>query len=104
VHDGSKPPTQGNIVKVYELKFGNDTLSKDKERAYKEIAGDPSKFEELRPESCGCDQGKLDPIPNPISAKDAALLALLALAALALLLDGVPGDEIPVLAALGKLL
>lgn len=105
VHDGSKPPTQDNIKKVYEIKFGNDTLDKVTLRKYKKIAGGAD-FEQLTPESCGCDKGDPDPLPHPITAKEAAKLVLLALAVLtaaAAIVDGIPGDEVPALGAVGKL-
>jgi type VI secretion system secreted protein VgrG len=90
LYDGTKPPTQDNIRKVYEIKFGRDTLDKDKRTEYTIIAGDKSKFEVLRPEDCDCGEKKTDPLPSPISAKDAAKLVILVLAAIALLLSPVP--------------
>jgi type VI secretion system secreted protein VgrG len=103
VHDGTKPPTQGNIKKVYEIKFGNDKLDTEKRRAYKTIAGN-AEFEVLTPNDCGCDERETDKFPEPISAKEAALLVLLLLAFIAAVLDGVPGDEIAVGARLAQVL
>jgi type VI secretion system secreted protein VgrG len=103
VYDGTKPPTQDNIKKVYEIKFGNDTLDESKEEAYKKIAGG-AEFEVLTPDECGCSKKETDKIPEPISAKEAALLAFLLLAVIVALLDGVPGDEVVVGGSLGKAL
>jgi type VI secretion system secreted protein VgrG len=91
LYDGTKPPTQDNIRKVYEVKFGNDKLDGKKRRQYTAIAGEESKFEVLRPEDCDCAEKRTDPLPSPISAKDAAKLVFLALAAIALLLSPAPG-------------
>jgi type VI secretion system secreted protein VgrG len=103
VHDGTKPPTQGNIKKVYEIKFGDDELDEKKEKAYRKIAG-AAEFEVLTPDECGCSKKEADKLPEPMSAKEAALLALLLLAFVAAVLDGVPGDEVGVGAGLGKAL
>jgi type VI secretion system secreted protein VgrG len=95
VYDGTKPPTQDNIKKVYEIKFGNDRLDDTKRKAYEKIAGD-AKFEVLTPENCGCENGDIERLPEPITAKEAAVLVLLLLAFIAAVLDGVPGDEVVV--------
>jgi hypothetical protein len=93
VYDGTKPPTQDNIKKVYEIKFGDDTLDEKKSRAYAKIAGG-AQLEVLTPGDCGCEQEETERLPEPISAKEAAMLVLLMLAFIAAVLDGVPGDEV----------
>jgi type VI secretion system secreted protein VgrG len=100
VWNPNRPPTQDNIRKVYEIKFGRDSLDSDKRIAYEKIAGG-APFEVLRPEDCGCRGGEWDPLPEPISAKDAAEIILLLLMVAALLADdAVPGGQAddPVLA------
>ena len=54
VYDGTKSPTQDNIKKVYEIKFGEDRLDDTKRKAYETIAGG-AEFEVLTPEDCGED-------------------------------------------------
>ncbi|NUQ78844.1 MAG: type VI secretion system tip protein VgrG [Polyangiaceae bacterium] len=93
VYDGSKPPTQDNIRRVYEIKFGNDELSVGKAKAYERIAGE-AKFEVLTPSNCNCEKEETEKLPEPISAKEAAMTVLLLLALIAALFDGVPGDEL----------
>jgi hypothetical protein len=93
VHDGTKPPTQDNIKKVYEIKFGNDVLDFKHRDTYREIAG-AAKFEVLTPGDCGCEKEETEPLPEPISAKEAAMLVILLLAFIATLLDPLPGDEV----------
>jgi hypothetical protein len=93
VYDGTKPPTQGNIKTVYEIKFGRDTLDAESRFTYERIAGG-AKFEVLTPRDCGCEEEEVERLPEPLSAKEAAMLVVLLLAFIAALLDGVPGDEI----------
>jgi type VI secretion system secreted protein VgrG len=93
VYDGTKPPTQDNIKKVYEIKFGKDELNPEKREAYKKIGGGAD-FEVLTPGDCGCEEEETERLPEPISAKEAAMIVVLLLAFIAALLDGIPGDEI----------
>ena len=58
----------------------------------------------LTPGTCGCDEEEREKLPEPIGAKEAALLVLLMLAFIAAVLDGVPGDEVAAGASLGKVL
>ncbi|MCK6591093.1 MAG: hypothetical protein L6Q76_26370, partial [Polyangiaceae bacterium] len=101
VYDGTKPPTRGNIRKVYEIKFGNDMLEFEQSKAYQKIAKD-AQFEVLTPGDCGCEKEETEKLPEPISAKEAAMLVVLLLAFVALLLDPLPGDEALIAPALAR--
>jgi hypothetical protein len=89
VYDGTRPPTQDNIKRVYEIKFGDDRLATEKRGAYTRIAG-AAAFEVLTPKNCGCEKEEAERLPEPISAKEAAML------------DGVPGDELILAPPLAK--
>jgi type VI secretion system secreted protein VgrG len=92
--DGTKPPMQGNIQKVIEIKFPPDTLSRAQADEYLEIAG-PAPFEVWGPVNpCNCDEGVKDPIPVPVTKPDMIEIAVL-LAAIAILLadDLLPGGQ-----------
>jgi type VI secretion system secreted protein VgrG len=93
VYDGTKPPTQDNIKKVYEIKFGKDVLYSEQRETYKEVAKN-AEFEVLTPGDCGCEKEEMEPLPEPISAKEAAMLVILLLAFIATLIDPLPGDEV----------
>jgi hypothetical protein len=101
VYDGTRPPTQDNIKRVYEIKFGDDRLATEKRGAYTRIAG-AAAFEVLTPKNCGCEKEEAERLPEPISAKEAAMLVVLLLAFIAAMLDGVPGDELILAPPLAK--
>lgn len=52
VRDPSSPPVTGNISRIVDFKFGNDTLSSAQRRAYTRIGGMPPLV--LDEESCDC--------------------------------------------------
>jgi hypothetical protein len=75
---------EGNMTKLYDMKFGNDPLTPSAERDYEAIAekhtGDEDNFEEFRvDEKCDCDDGPPPepapvPAPAPAPAKEESLL------------------------------
>lgn len=105
VKDGAKPPTQGNIAEVVEIKFPPDDWMPGQLRAYKKIAGS-APVTELGPKQCGCpDSAESVPAPKKqeeeqttaISGKElAAALAGIAIVAGLLL---APEITVPALAA-----
>lgn len=52
VNDPSRPPTQDNISRVVEMKFGSDTPGRGQIEAYNDIGG--RRTEVLDVEECGC--------------------------------------------------
>ncbi|WP_448760765.1 VRR-NUC domain-containing protein [Acinetobacter tandoii] len=48
-------PTQKNIAKVIEIKFGKDRLSREQSRDYQKIAGGESRFKLLEDIDCSCE-------------------------------------------------
>jgi type VI secretion system secreted protein VgrG len=92
VKDGSKPPTQDNIVEVVELKFPGDTLKPEQERAYLKIAG-RAPFTVLTLEKCGCPE-----IDKKVSHAVTAVVVLSVVAEIAALIFA-PEVGVPALAA-----
>jgi hypothetical protein len=96
VADPSKPPVQGNLKGVVEIKFPPDRRDPAQIADYEAIAGgDPNRVVELSPEECGCAQKKRQPAPVPSPSTQQVVLGVaLLLAAAALVLSPVPGDEV----------
>jgi hypothetical protein len=91
VNNGQLPPTQGNIRRIYEIKFPGDVDNEFARRSDVAIAGDPSKREVLTPRSCNCPEPQQQPVQVPeLSWWD--ILALIA--AGVLILTPIPGDEV----------
>jgi type VI secretion system secreted protein VgrG len=87
--DPTKPPTQKNIEKVVEVKFGKDTLDDDKRLKYQTIAG-TAPMQVWTPETCGCGEEEREKqrVPVPNEALEAALIACMILL---LILDDLVG-------------
>ncbi|QRK05092.1 VRR-NUC domain-containing protein [Archangium violaceum] len=80
VNDPSRPPDTGNIDRVVEIKFMGDSLSKDREVDYTDIAGGRSRFAvmgssktELRnvsssTKNCDCRKGQKRTAPQEVYA------------------------------------
>ena len=91
--DPTKPPTQDNIKKVIEVKFGSDDIDDEHRDDYKRIAGS-APMEVWRPEDCNCGQEEPDLVPEPITVADAVLIMALLVAIAALLADdALPGGQ-----------
>ncbi|MFN9211792.1 MAG: hypothetical protein ACK6DI_13115 [Betaproteobacteria bacterium] len=48
VDDPSRPPAQGNIERVMEMKFGRDPRDRFQDRAYRDIAGSDKRYQVFR--------------------------------------------------------
>ena len=48
VDDPCLPPTQGNIERIAEMKFGGDANDPEQNTAYEKIAGSPTKYDVFR--------------------------------------------------------
>ncbi len=72
VRDPTKPPTQGNISRVVEMKFPGDTADDDVMRDYASIAGSPDKLELMEADDCGCSQDERpkEPVGEPYTIWD----------------------------------
>lgn len=95
----SRPPTQGNITSLVEIKFKGDYPRPGQLAAYERIA--PGRVTVLSPEDCGCDEPQPDPDPIRVPELDPLSIAILLglLGALALTLFTPVPDEVPVGAA-----
>jgi type VI secretion system secreted protein VgrG len=95
VHDGANPPTQDNIRKVIEVKFGDDNFDYDHRKEYKKIAGN-APLEEWTPDHpCMCNLKEPIPEKEKVKAEDVALaVALIVLAAIILADDAMPGGQL----------
>lgn len=72
--DATKPITQDNIEKLYEIKFPNDKDRPCQIDDYENIAGDCNKVEKLDINNCNCkDRGDPSAIPLPDEVKQAAI-------------------------------
>jgi hypothetical protein len=107
VNDVSRPPTQGNLRGVVEIKF-DEPRDAEQIRAYQRIAG-KSPVIELSPEKCDCNQPKPKPEPKPITIPEPSPVevVLLSLALIALAADDVTGagaaDDVAIPAILARL-
>ncbi len=63
------PPTQDNIARVVEMKFGNDVEQPGQFAAYNRIAGSADKFSVVSDTDCDCknEKGKKVPLPIPVA-------------------------------------
>ncbi|MGG7568052.1 VRR-NUC domain-containing protein [Rhodovulum sp. DZ06] len=66
--DPTLPPTQDNIDRVVEIKFGNDRPGEGQIPAYERIAGSPDKLDQMSDASCPDEDGEPVPVPVPVTA------------------------------------
>ncbi|MCB2263802.1 MAG: VRR-NUC domain-containing protein [Candidatus Thiosymbion ectosymbiont of Robbea hypermnestra] len=73
VKDPSLPPTRDNIVRVVEMKFKGDRLSRGQRSAYRQIAGGRRKLDVMTEgpmpdatRTCNCPERKRRPQPDPV--------------------------------------
>ena len=76
VGDPCLPPSQNNITRVIEMKFGSDARDDEQDRAYRRIAGDSTRYDIVRvggtpgpgERGCDCSNGGGEPLPVPVPA------------------------------------
>lgn len=77
VDDPCVPPSQRNVERIVELKFGADRRDREQDQAYAQIAGDPGKYQVMRSggklqrgeTACSCPENRQpQPVPSIVPA------------------------------------